>query len=322
MLAASVKVAASPVVKTAFSISPNSIPQTPVPSSHSADNTAPPAVEMIPPDSSWSTPVKPFQHPSSNSGVASLTPEMPPFPVEDSKILTRVHAFASAAKSDRYTSPAAISCVPNEHSPPQLSTIVAKDGKAIKLGWFAADELQPTNMMKQLLEMPSIDYPSKWSMHPELHDSVSRLLEKHNLSYTFNPMDSGDAYLLNEYNARISGRFECLNKRCAQKRKIIRKKGSHKWKSQSVGVLIRRYVGHKYNAKVYWQACEHCEQFIHPIFDDEDGHWYAECVTFAIKVWNAVKAEAPQHKILGDRGPHRYDLCSWCKAGRSRIIQH
>lgn len=164
--------------------------------------------------------------------------------------------------------------------------------------------------MKEVLD-PHRDRKSLWSMHPELHDKVLQRLDEFNLHYVFHSDDRREAYLLNEWKAKIPARFTCHNEICG-----------HRWTRQSVGILMRRYLGQKYNARVYWQACMRCQQATHPIFDNEYANGYPDLLAYTIKVWSGMPARRPRPLHTNVHGPHWRYLCSWCKAGRCTIIPH
>lgn len=190
-------------------------------------------------------------------------------------------------------------------------TIIADDGKVIEIGWFPSDELRPLDTMKEVLKKPHRDPKDKWwTMHREYHDGVSKCLEESefDLYYTFNQVDSREAYLLNEWTTKIPGHFICHNRHCRWS-----------WKSQAVGILIRRYTGHKYNARVYWQACRRCDKFTQPNFHLSPRNAYEEHIAYAIKAWNGVTAKLPRYP-RPPSGPHRIELCGGCQSGRCPLV--
>lgn len=192
------------------------------------------------------------------------------------------------------------------------STIIADDRNAIELGWFPSDDLRPLKAMKTILKLPYRDPQNRWwAMHHEYHGDVSRCLKEFDLHYTFNEVDSREAYLLDERSMRIPGRFECHHENC---------RDEHEWESQAVGILIRRYIGQKYNARVYWQACGRCHEFTQPDFDIYSRNSYVEHIVHAIKVWSGIPSKMPTFP-QERRGRHRSDLCWWCRSGRCPLFR-
>jgi hypothetical protein len=55
------------------------------------------------------------------------------------------------------------------------------------------------------------DLDTLWSMYPALHDSVSRLLEEDDLSFTFFVIDE-EKGSIEEYDTNIMGRIKCKNR--------------------------------------------------------------------------------------------------------------
>lgn len=139
----------------------------------------------------------------------------------------------------------------------------------------------------------------KWSMYPSLHDDVSDLLRKDNLSFQFHEKDDG-ASCVNNYDTNIMGRFTCHNPSCS----------ARVWTSKQIAITIRKYSNRRYNARVYYQSCENCKTPVKPKLD----HSYAERVAYRIKKWCGVQMDVPPFSGQSD-GPHRSDLCEGCKEG-------
>jgi hypothetical protein len=61
----------------------------------------------------------------------------------------------------------------------------------------------------------SQDLDTSWYMYPALHDSVSRLLEEDDLSFTSFAIDEGKGSI-EKYDTNIMGRFKCKNRGCSK----------------------------------------------------------------------------------------------------------
>lgn len=138
----------------------------------------------------------------------------------------------------------------------------------------------------------------KWSLYPSLHDDVSDLLHENNLVFSFHEKDD-EVSCTNVYDTNLMGKFVCSNKKC-----------TNVWTSKQIAITIRRYPNQRYNARVYYQACERCRTTTEPQLD----HSYAERVAYRLKKWCGVQLVPPP--FSGDsNGPHRSELCEGCKHG-------
>jgi len=140
-------------------------------------------------------------------------------------------------------------------------------------------------------------------MYPALHDSVSRLLEEDDLSFTFFEIDE-DRGSIEEYDTNIMGCFKCLNKKCPQ--------GG--WGSRVIAITIRIYPEQRYNARVYHQRCKGCERLSKPLPDGS----YAERIAYRLKKWSGIEMERPFYNGTS-QGPHQSDLCEGCKHGHCKL---
>lgn len=136
------------------------------------------------------------------------------------------------------------------------------------------------------------------SMHPSLHDDVSRLLEQHNLSFEFHRADEVGIKL---YDTNIKGQFVCNNRACSTRR----------WSSLKIAISIRLYHNNEYNAVVWHQRCKSCESTGHPILDST----YAERITYRLSKWSGVELETPPYSGERKGRPHQSALCEGCKNG-------
>lgn len=85
-------------------------------------------------------------------------------------------------------------------------------------------------------------------MYPELHNSVSRLLEDDGLSFSFFEVDE-DYGAIEEYDTNIMGRFRCENEACRQSG----------WGSHLIAITIRMYTGERYNAQLVSTEYSPCD---------------------------------------------------------------
>jgi Zinc-binding domain len=148
------------------------------------------------------------------------------------------------------------------------------------------------------------DLDKSWSMYPELHDSVGRLLEENDLSFTFFAIDE-DEGSIEEYDTNIMGRFKCLNKACSQPG----------WGSKMIAITIRMYPEQQYNARVYHQRCKGCGRLSQPF----PGDSYAERIAYRLKKWSGIEMDRPSYTDHASKRPHESALCEGCKHGHCKF---
>lgn len=139
-----------------------------------------------------------------------------------------------------------------------------------------------------------------WSMYPECHDQVARLLEIDDLAFGFHGNDD-PRRSMKEYDTTIMGRFRCENPSC----------GSDGWSSKKIAITIRLFQSQRYNARVYHQRCKSCNWISRPALDDS----YAERIVYRLKKWRGIRVETPP-RSEGSNKPHERSLCEGCKNGR------
>lgn len=148
----------------------------------------------------------------------------------------------------------------------------------------------------------------EWSMYPDHHADVSRLLEEADLALPFHNVDD-ETTCIKDYDTSIMGRFICRNGNCA-------KSG---WSSKLVPITIRLYrdaAGEKYNARVYHQRCKRCNALSRPIVDGS----YAERIAYRLKKWNGIEMKPPASSGES-KGPHNSLLCAGCKYGHCSRLE-
>jgi len=148
------------------------------------------------------------------------------------------------------------------------------------------------------------DFDKSWSMYPALHDSVSRLLEDDDLSFTFFTIDE-DKGSIEEYDTNIMGRFKCLNNVCP-------KAG---WGSKMIAITIRMYPEQQYNARVHHQRCKSCGNLSQPSPDDS----YAQRIAYRLKKWSGIEMDRPSFTARASQRPHESALCEGCKHGHCKL---
>lgn len=110
---------------------------------------------------------------------------------------------------------------------------------------------------------------------------------------------------LENVETNVHGRFRCDNNAC----------DSRGWSSGAVATVIREYPDHKYNARLYHQRYQKCDQLSRPELTDDS---YAVRVSNRLKIWAGHKVEKPV--ISGNSElPHNRELCEGCKAGVCKI---
>ncbi|KKZ68601.1 hypothetical protein EMCG_01051 [[Emmonsia] crescens] len=142
-------------------------------------------------------------------------------------------------------------------------------------------------------------HDERWSMYPTNHESVSTLLEEDGLYFDFHDVDNA-AGCDKAYDTNIMGRFPCHNKRCHSKG----------WSSKKIAITIRLYPGKKYNARVYHQRCQSCNNLSRPLLDES----YADRVAYRIKKWRGIHMDLPSYSAKSN-GPHYSHLCEGCRDG-------
>lgn len=150
------------------------------------------------------------------------------------------------------------------------------------------------------------DLGTSWSMHPALHDSVCRLLEEDDISFTFFAIDE-DKESIEDYDTNVMGRFKCLNKVCRQAG----------WTSKTIAITIRMYPEQQYHAQVYHQRCKSCGSLSQPIPDDS----YAQRIAYRLKKWSGIEMDRPSYTVRASERPHESALCEGCKHGHCQAVQ-
>lgn len=137
-------------------------------------------------------------------------------------------------------------------------------------------------------------------MFPSLHQNVSTAVSGLIPGVWFNNNDT-DQNSNNAYPTNVMGRFTCDNDSCS----------SRGWYSKKVAIQIRGYPGNGYNAVVFNQNCESCEELGQLILDENS---YVDRISYRLKKWAGVAVEKPYYD--GKQGlPHKRELCEGCKRG-------
>lgn len=115
-----------------------------------------------------------------------------------------------------------------------------------------------------------------WSMHPILNDQVSKLLEKHGISFKLRTVDEPEK-AINSKVIDISGSFICEGAGC--------KKTAQDY--SDVKATIREYPRSSYSVKVSHKPCSCCGKLNKPMLDSTYEEGVAEC----IRSWKKVSAK-------------------------------
>lgn len=142
---------------------------------------------------------------------------------------------------------------------------------------------------------------SPWSMHPGLHGEVSQRLEANGLSVGFyeegEPEDS-----IRDYDTNVMGAFTCPNRSCRIQR----------WTSNLIAISIQLYEDEEYNAIVWHQRCQKCEDMG---ILELDVQSYVDRVVYRLGKWLGLDAAVPPYSEKIKNRPHKQELCEGCKSG-------
>jgi len=140
-------------------------------------------------------------------------------------------------------------------------------------------------------------------MFPSLHQNVEEAVSDEIASAWFQGKNS-DRDSNNEYSTHVMGKFKCDNNACS----------TVGWGSKKVAILIRGYPRNGYNAVVYNQHCESCNELGTFTLDEES---YVDRVAYRLKKWAGIPME--QRYYASKAGlPHKRNLCEGCKRGVCR----
>lgn len=104
-----------------------------------------------------------------------------------------------------------------------------------------------------------------------------------------------------QYQTFVMAKFTCNNH-----------EGSPRaWTSKKVAIVIRAYGKERYNAVVYNQRCETCDNLGQIDLDESS---YVDRVSYRLKVWAGVQMEN-RNFARGFGPPHLEEFCEGCKAG-------
>ena len=140
-------------------------------------------------------------------------------------------------------------------------------------------------------------------MFPSLHQDVVDAISDSIISPRFHEHDS-DRNSNQRYSTHVMGKFQCKNSACS--------KGG--WASKKVAILIRAYPRNGYNAAVFNQRCQACNQLGTLALDEES---YVDRVAYRLKKWADIPVDKPPHSRKKGL-PHKSDLCEGCKRGVCR----
>jgi hypothetical protein len=137
-------------------------------------------------------------------------------------------------------------------------------------------------------------------MFPSLHEAVRLEVSDEIPSVWFNANDEGDGWN-KDYHTRIMGKFRCSNKKCS----------SHGWSSKKIAIWIRGYANGGYNAIVFNQRCNSCDELGRMTLNKET---YVDRISYRLRKWAGLPVEMrrfPRKRSL----PHDYEHCEGCRLG-------
>jgi hypothetical protein len=137
-------------------------------------------------------------------------------------------------------------------------------------------------------------------MYPRLHCDVVNAVFEYIGATRFHENDS-DSGSINRYSTCVMGVFICSNYACPKV----------SWGSGKVAIMIRKYPNNGYNAIVYNQRCESCEELGRLKLDERS---YVDRVSYRLKKWAGVDLKLPNF-TLKETPPHKTHLCEGCKRG-------
>ncbi|KAK4163086.1 zinc-binding domain-containing protein [Cladorrhinum sp. PSN259] len=146
-------------------------------------------------------------------------------------------------------------------------------------------------------------------MFPNLHQKVKDALEQDPDGAVVSPVPSfdGSANFDNHqevYYTHVMGNFRCSSNKC-------KREGSKK-----VSIEIVRFKKNKYNASVFGQRCEKCNELGMLKLHEKS---YVDRVVYRLKRWAGIKPKKPmRRRPLWDKPPHQRQLCEGCKIGRCK----
>ncbi|KAI0098995.1 zinc-binding domain-containing protein [Hypoxylon sp. NC0597] len=137
-------------------------------------------------------------------------------------------------------------------------------------------------------------------MYPSLHQRVLDATSGKIVSAWFNEKSTNEPK--NEYSTHVMGKFKCNNDDCSKR----------SWGSKKVAILIRGYPGNGYNAVVFNQRCQSCNQLGTLTLDENS---YVERVAYRLKKWAGVPIEKQHYDQKVKGPPHKSELCEGCNQG-------
>lgn len=145
----------------------------------------------------------------------------------------------------------------------------------------------------------------EWGMRPDLHDSISCILDDISVELTFHERDE-EISVLESQTTSITGEFSCETPRCR----------FHTWESGKITIAIRLYTKNEYNVRIYHQRCRKCTALSRPRLNET----YAERVAYRLAKWHGANMEAPRSsgKLTGR---HLKEFCEGCKTGLCKVAK-
>ena len=137
-------------------------------------------------------------------------------------------------------------------------------------------------------------------MFPALHEDVRLAVSDGIPSVWFNTNEEDNDWDT-DYDTHIMGKFRCSNKKCL----------SHGWSSKKIAIWIRGYANGGYNAVVFNQRCNSCDELGRMTINKET---YVDRISYRLRKWAGLPVE--RREFTGERGlPHDCEHCEGCRLG-------
>jgi len=140
-------------------------------------------------------------------------------------------------------------------------------------------------------------------MFPSLHEAVRLAVSDETPSVWFNTNHKDDDWDHN-HHTNIMGKFKCSNKKCL----------SRGWSSKKIAIWIRGYANRGYNALVFNQRCNSCDELGRMTLKKDT---YVDRVSYWLRIWAGLPVE--RREFTGERGlPHDCEHCEGCRLGHCK----
>jgi len=133
---------------------------------------------------------------------------------------------------------------------------------------------------------------------PSLHEAVRLAVSDEIPSVWFNTNEEDNDWDT-DYDTHIMGKFRCSNKKCL----------SHGWSSKKIAIWIRGYANGGYNAVVFNQRCNSCDELGRMTLNKGP---YVDRISYRLRIWAGLPVE--RRKFTEKKGPrHNCEHCEGCR---------